>query len=72
MKKWIVIYRPKGIGRNKSHGLDSKEEAVKFIVALKKSGDRYSSLKIDGNHASPSLTIELDRVSDQFLAEKPN
>jgi hypothetical protein len=72
MKKWIVIYRPKGIGRNKSHTLDSKEEAVKFIVALKKSGDSYSSLKIDGNHASPSLTIELDGESDQILNEKPN
>lgn len=72
MKKWIVLYRTKGVGRRKSHGFNSREEAVKFIVILKQSGDSYASLKFDGKFASPSLTIELDTESELVLKQDSN
>jgi hypothetical protein len=72
MKKWTVYYRTKGVGRGKSHECVSRKGAVKFIVALKKSGDSYSSLRIGGKYASPSLTIELDRESERILSANSN
>ena len=72
MKKWTVCYKSKGIGRSKSHDCGSREESVEFIVKLKISGDSYCSLKLNGNYASPSLTIELDRESNQILNKTSN
>ena len=72
MKKWTVYYKSKGIGRPKSHECGSREKAIEFIVKLKKSGDTYCNLRLNGNFASVSLTIELDRESEKILNKISN
>jgi len=67
MKAWTVYYRVNGIGKRRSHGCDSRQEAIEFIAFIKKAGNSFSGLKLNGKDASPKLTLQLGGESDRIL-----